>query len=172
MVGHGLLTLRQTVDAFDIGQRLAVAGINGGTALHHLRHVLELQKAKGGVDFAHLGVDTGDNHSAFVDKTKVFEMVDALFGFSVGADNGAALEGIEDFGGVKAQYRQVAMVQHTATMALYAKGVGSIVDDPEIVVISNFLNGIYIARVAITMHRHDGGGLGCNGGLNLSGVEV
>ena len=142
MVGHGLLTFRQAVDAFDIGQRLSVTGINGGAALHHLRHVLELQKAEGGVDFVHLGVDTGDNHSGFVNKTKVFKMVDALFGFSVGADNGAALKGIEDFGGVKAQHRQVAMVQHTATMALYAKGVGSIVDDLEIIVVGNFLNGI------------------------------
>ena len=105
MVGHGLLAFGQAVDAFDIGQRFAVARVNGGATPQHLRHVLELQKAKGSVDFVHLGVDTTGNDSGFVDKTKVFQMIDALFGLGVGADDRAALEGIENFGGMKAQHR-------------------------------------------------------------------
>ena len=64
------------------------------------------------------------------------------------------------------------MVQHTATMALHAKGMGGIVDHLQVVVVGNFLNSINITRVAITMYGHDGCGLRSNGSLDLGGIKV
>ena len=44
-----------------------------------------------------------------VDEAEVLQVVDALLGLGVGADDGAALEGVEHLGGVEAQHRQVAV---------------------------------------------------------------
>ena len=64
------------------------------------------------------------------------------------------------------------MVQHTAAVALHAKGMGCVVDHFEVVVVSNFLDGIDVTRVAVAVHGHDGRGLRGNGSLNICGVQV
>ena len=79
--------------------------------------VLQLQQAEGGVDLAHLAVDAGRDHRDLVDEAEVLQVVDALLGLGIGADDGAALEGVEDLGGVEAQHRQVAVPQHAAALA-------------------------------------------------------
>ena len=68
-------------------------------------HVLQLKKAKGRVDFAQFGIDSGSYDSDFINKTKVLEVVDALFRFGIGADDCTALESVKDLSGVKAKYR-------------------------------------------------------------------
>ena len=45
-------------------------------------------------------------------------MVDTQLGLGVRADDGAALKGVEDLGGMKAQHRQVAMTQYAAAVVL------------------------------------------------------
>lgn len=172
MIGHGLLAFRQAADAFDACQLLAVAGVDGSAALQDMRHVFELQEAKGSVDFAHLGVDAGGDDGDLIDKTKVLQMVDALLGLGVGADDGAALEGVEDLGGMKAEHRQVAMAQHAAVGVLHGKDVGGIINHAQVVVVGNFLDGSRVAGVAVAVHRHDGGGVRGDGGLDLGRVEV
>lgn len=160
------------MNATNAFQAFTVMGIYFGAALGDGGHVLELQHAKSGVDFAHLAVDAGGHHSGFVDKAKVFKMVDALFGFGVWADDGATFKGVKDLGGMEAENRQVAMVQHAAAMTLHTKGVGGIINDLEVVVVGDLLDSIDVTGVAIAMHRHDGRGLRGDGGLDLGGVDV
>ena len=105
MVGHGLVPFRQAGDTGNTGQLCAVLGIDLGAPLHHVGHVLQLQQAKSGVDFTHFGVDAWGDNGDLVHKAKVFQVINALFGFGIVADDGAAFKGVEDFGGVKAQYR-------------------------------------------------------------------
>ena len=88
-----------------MGQLLTVIGINFGPALHNMGHVFELQQAKSGIDFTHFGVDTGSHNSDFIDKAKVFQVVDTLLGFCIGADDGPTFKGVKYFGGVKAYNR-------------------------------------------------------------------
>lgn len=147
-------------------------GIYFGAALGDDGHVLELQHAKGGVDFAHLAVDAGGHHCGFVDEAEVLQVVDALFGFGVRADDGAAFKGVEDFCGVKTEHGEVAMVQHAAAMALHAKGVGGVVNHLEVVVVGDLLDGIDVTGVAIAVHGHDGRGLRGDGGLDLGWIDV
>ena len=64
--------------------------------------MVELQHAEGGIDFAHLAVNAWGHHGGFIDKAKVLELVDAQLGLGVGTNDGAALEGVEHLGGVKA----------------------------------------------------------------------
>jgi len=134
--------------------------------------VLELQHAKGGVDFAHLAVDAGGHHGDFIDKAEVFQVLNALLGFGVRADDGAAFKSIEDFGSMKAEHRQVTMAQHATTLVLHAKCVGGVVDYPQVVVVGNFLDGLHVARVTVAMHWHDGCGVRGDGSFNSGWVEV
>ncbi|MNR44926.1 hypothetical protein D3C85_1637260 [compost metagenome] len=73
---------------------------------------------------------------------------------------------------MKTQHGQVTMPQHTTACVLHTKGVGGIVDNLEIVVVSYLLDGLHVTGVAIAMYRHDGGGLRSNGGFDASRVEV
>lgn len=141
-------------------------------ALHYLGHMLELQQPKSSIDFAHLGVNAWRDNGGFIDKAEILKMIDALLGFCVRTDNGAAFEGIEYLGGVKTQHRQITMTQHTAATVLHAKGVGGIVNHAQIVVVGDFLNGFYIAGIAIAMHWHESSGLWGNCGFDLGGVKV
>src|SRR5690349_7524287 len=99
-------------------------------------------------------------------------MVNALFGLGIRADDGTAFKGVEHFGGVKAEYPQIPVVKHAAVMALYAEGVGSVVDNFEIVGTSNLLDTIHIAGVSIAVHRHNSSGAWGDGGFDLVRVEV
>ena len=101
-----------------------------------------------------------------------FELIDALLGFSIRADDRTALKGVKHLGGMKAEHRQVAMAQDAAARVLHAKGVGSVVNDFEVVVVGNFLNGLHITRIAIAMHGHDGRGLRGDGSLDFCRVKV
>ena len=117
-------------------------------------------------------VDAGSDHGHLVHKAKVFQVVDTLLGFGIVTNDGAAFEGVEHLGGMKTQHRQVAVVEHTAVMALHAKGVSGVVDDFQSIVVGNFLDTIHITGVAVAVHRHDGGSLRGDGGLDPVRVEV
>ena len=103
---------------------------------------LQLQQAEGGVEFAHLAVDAGRHHGHFVDEAEILQVVDALLGLGVGADDGAALEGIEYLGRMEAQHRQVAVIEHAAAVALHAKGVGGVVDHLQAIVVGDPLDAL------------------------------
>lgn len=172
VIGCFLATALHTADAGHIFQCFAVSGVDGLALGQRVADVLQLQHTKSGVDFAHLAVDARSYHGDFVHKTEVFQMVDALLGFGVGTDDGTTFKGVEHLGGMKAQHRQVAVAQHTAASVLHAKGMGSVVNHLEVVVVGNFLDGLDIARVAIAVHRHDGRGLRGDGRFDLGRVEV
>ena len=133
---------------------------------------LELQHAQGSIEFTHLAVDAGRDHGDLVDEPEVFKMVNALLGLLVGADDGTSLECVEHLGGMKAQYRQIAMSEHAPPFVFHPKGMCRIVDHSEAIVVGDSLNAIHRAGVTVAMHRHDGGGLRSDGGLYFVGVQV
>ena len=134
--------------------------------------MFQLQQTQCRIELTHLAVDTGRHDGDLVDKTEVLEMIDALFRLGVRADDGPAFEGVEYLGGMKTQHRKVAMLQDTAAMALHPESVCSIVDDPQVVVVRNLLDGIHVTGVTITMHRHDGCGLRCDRCLDSGRVKI
>lgn len=172
MVALSARGLRQATDAFDVFEPLAVVVVNLCASLHNFVHVFQLQHAKGGVDFAHFAVDSWGHHGGFVNKPKVFQVVYTLFSFGIRTDDGSAFKGVEDLGGMKADTRKVTMAQHTAALVFHAKHMACVVNDAQVVVVGNFLNGGDVARVAIAVHRHDSGGLRGDSGLDLGGVQV
>ena len=105
------------------------------------------------------------NHGDFVHEAEVLQVINALLGFGIGAHDGAAFEGVEHLGGMKAQDRQIAVAQDAAGFIAHTEGVGCVVDDSQVVVVCDFLNGIDIAGVAVAVHRHDGRGLRSDGPL-------
>ena len=53
---------------------------------------------------------------------------------------------LEHLGGMKAQDRQIAVAQDAAGFPIaHTEGVGCVVDDSQVVVVCDFLNGIDIA---------------------------
>lgn len=90
--------------ATHIGQFLPVHGRDLSSPCQSLSDMLELQKAKGCIEFAHLAIDPGRGDRDFIGKTKVFQIIDALLCLGVWTDDGAAFKGIEDFRGVKTEH--------------------------------------------------------------------
>lgn len=153
-------------------QQLPITAVDLAPPSQRRVNVLELQHAQSGVEFAHFSVDPRCHHCRFVHEAEILQMIDMLLDLGIRADDSAAFKGSEYLSGVKAQYRQVAMLQHAAAMALYAEGMGGIVNDLEVIVIGDNLDGLYIAGVAVAMHRQNGRGLRGDGGLDFGGIEI
>src|SRR5690606_4360583 len=100
------------------------------------------------------------------------QVSDAPIGLFVRADDRAPLEGIEDLGGVEAEYAQIAMAQHRAAFVLDSESMRRIVDDLEVVGVGNTLDRCGVAGIAVTMYRHDGRSLRGDRGLDLFRVEI
>ena len=64
------------------------------------------------------------------------------------------------------------MREHAAAVAVHAEGMGGVIDDLEVVVVGNALDGLDVAGVAVAMHRQDGGGARRDRGLDLLRVQV
>ena len=115
-----------------------------------------MQQSHGRLHFIHFGVNTRRHHDGFIGKTKVFKIIDALFGFGVVANNGAPFEGIKYLGGVEAQYGQIAIIENAGVILFDAETVGRIVNHLQPIGIGNLLDAFHIARNTVAVDRHDG----------------
>ncbi len=172
MVCGFLVYFGEATYSFNSLQLLSIKSIDFCTALHDIRHVLKLQQTKSSINFAHLCIYPRSNNCDLIDKSKIFQMIYALFCFSIWTNNCSAFKCIEDFCRMETEYRQVTVIKHATTMALNPKGVRCIIYDAQVVVVCNFLDRLNIARISIAMHGHDGGGLGRNGSFDLGWVQV
>ncbi|MNG20318.1 hypothetical protein D3C84_1045620 [compost metagenome] len=64
------------------------------------------------------------------------------------------------------------MTEDAATGVLNTEGVSGIVNYPQVIVVGNFLNGLYVTWVAVAVHRHDSGGLRCDCRFDFGWVEI
>ena len=158
--------------ARDAGEAVLVALVDALPHRQRLVDVLELEQAEGGLDFVHLAVDARRDDGDLVGEAEVLQVVDALLDLGVGADDRTAFEGVEDLGGVEAEYRQIAVTQHGHAVALHAEGMGGVVDDLEPVGVGDALDAVGVARDAVAMDRQDGGGGRGDRFLDAVGVEV
>ncbi|MCY1446613.1 hypothetical protein D9M71_631960 [compost metagenome] len=92
--------------------------------------MFELQQTESGVHFTHLAVNTGGNNGDLIDKTEVFQVVDALLSLGIRANYCTTFEGIKHLSGMKTQHTKVAVTQDAAACIFYAKGMSSIVNHP------------------------------------------
>src|SRR5450830_1066509 len=160
------------LDAWALVQQFTVALIDDAPALDGLVDILQLQEPERGIELAHLAVDAGGHHGGFVGEAKVLQVVDAVLGLGIGADDGPTFKGIENLGGMKAEDGQVAVVEHTAGSGFHAERMGGVVNHLEVVVIGNFLDAVYIAGVPVAVHWQNGRGLGGDGGFDLARVQI
>lgn len=155
------------------------AAQGGAVLLRHLAaggdgeiHIFEAQQAVGGAYFIHLTVDAGGHHLGFAGKTEVLEVVDALLGGGIVADEGTAFHGVVGLGGVEGEGADIAGFEDALSLHPHAEGMSGIVDDFEAVFIGDGLDAHSIAGGAVNMHGHDGGGLRGDGGFYLVRVKV
>lgn len=73
---------------------------------------------------------------------------------------------------MEAQYGQVTVCQDAFLFLLYAKCVGRIVNHAQSIIVSNLLYRFDIARMAVAVDRHDGGGLRSDRRFDLGWVEI
>lgn len=57
-------------------------------------------------------------------------------------------------------------------MALHPEGVGGVVDDTQVVVVGNLLNGLDVTGMTVDVNGENGCRLGRDGCLDLGRVEV
>src|SRR5690554_7946108 len=86
-------------------------------------------------------------------------------------NDGSAFEGVEYFGGMEAENAEVAKVEYRLSVNFYAKCVGGIVNELEVVGVCDLLKGFELTWVAINVYRHDCGGVKGYGGFYFLGGE-
>ena len=134
--------------------------------------VLKLRKSDCGLEFIHLAVDAGSDYRDFVDKSEVFQVIDAFLGFLVRTDDCPSFECREHLGSVKAEDGKVSMPQNAAPFILDRKGMGRVIDHLETVVIGDGLNSTGVTGPTIDMDRENGSRLRRDCRLNLGRVEI
>ncbi|BAK88810.1 hypothetical protein NCGM2_1951 [Pseudomonas aeruginosa NCGM2.S1] len=172
VVGEGLGTRPEALDARDAGQQAPIALGDLPALLQGLVDVLELQQPEGSADLVELAVDAGHDHRDLVDEAEILKVVEALPGVFVRADDRTALEGVEHLGGMEAEDAQVAVAQYAAAGVAHGEGMRGIVDDLQVVDIGDPLDRLDIAGVAVAMHRQDRGGLRGDRRLDPRRVEI
>lgn len=160
------------LDTGNITQSLAVTDGNLVAGLDGLVDLTEVEESVGGAYLVHLGVDAGSNDLGLSGKAEVLEVIDASFGLLVMHHHGTTFDSVVDFGGMETQSGHVTSVEQGNSVLFHSKGVGGIVDDAETVFVGDVLDGLGVARLAIDMYGHDGGGTWGDGCFNLIGVKT
>src|SRR5690554_4078087 len=128
-VGIGVFGVRkvvQTVNSFNACKFIAVSLGNLFALFSCLVDVLELKQSECSLQFVHFGVDAWCNNGGLSPETKIFKVIDVSLHLFVVTNDGSSLEGVEDFGGMKAEYAEVAKVEYRLSVDFYAKCVGGI----------------------------------------------
>ena len=159
-------------DALDGTQRLAVADSNLAARADGLVDLLQVEQAIGRTDLVHLAVDAGGNNFGLTLEAEVLEVVDALLHLGIAHDERSALDGVEHLGCMETQRGHVALLEDALAVNLDAKGVGSVVDDAQAVLVGDVLDFAGAARLAIDVHRHDGRGARRDGGFDAVRVDA
>ena len=71
--------------------------------LDQIIHLLQGSEPHGCGHLGHLAVGADIGDIVVTGKAEILQVIDALLGFFIGANDGTALEGIENLGGVKTQ---------------------------------------------------------------------
>ena len=159
-------------DALDGAQGLAVTYGDLMARLDSGIDLTQVEQAEGSTHLVHLAVDAGCDDLGLAGEAEVLEVIDAFFGLLVVNDQGTALGGTKDLGGMETERGHVALAEDALAVDLDAESVGGIVDDAQAVLVGNVLNLTGAAGLAIDVDGHDGGGARRDGGLDAVGVDA
>ena len=90
-------------------------------------------------------------------------MVEQRIQFLVLETDATTFDGVEYLGRMEAEHGCIAESRRAIAASVFvhaldAEGMGSIIDDLKPVTVSDLLDSINIAKIAVNMHRHDGAG--------------
>ena len=145
-------------DAGDVPKALAVGNGHLVSCLDGLVHMLKVYQSYRRAHLVHLSVDAGGNDCGLAGKAEVLQVVYPLLGPSIVHYKCSALYRIVYLCRVETERGHVALVQDALPVHLHSEGVRSVVDDPEAVLVRDVLDPPGVARLAVAVHRHDGGG--------------
>jgi hypothetical protein len=134
--------------------------------------MIELNQTQCSTKLAHLTVNTGSDDRDLIVKSKVLQVVDTTFEPLILGKDRSSLESGKDLSGMEAGDSQVTMPEYAATFIINSKGMRSIINDFQVVNVSDTLYRFHIARAAIAMHSQYGGRPRSNCGLDTIGVDV
>ena len=172
VVGRAVPGEVQAANAGNALQSLPVGRVDRLPPRQHRADVPKLDEAERRIQLAHLPVQARFDHRRFVFEAEVLELVDPVLHRLIGADDGAALEGVEHLGGVEAQDRQVAVVQHALPAMAHAEGVGGVVDHLKPMSGGDARDRLDVAGLAVAMDRQDRAGARGDRGFDPGGIEV
>ena len=134
--------------------------------------LLEVKKTINRAYFVKFAVDSGSDNFGFTFETEVFEVVDSFFSSFIVHDECSPFDGVEYFGGVETERREISPVQYGFAIDFNTKGMCSIIYDFEPIFISNVLNSLVVARLSIAVDRQDSRGLWSDGSFDFIRVDV
>ena len=141
------------------------------TLLDSFINLFQVEQSISRSHFIHFAIDAWSDHRGLARKTEVFQIINAFLSLLIMHHHSASFQRIVDFGGMETERRQIALIQHRLTIHLHSKGMRGVIDDFQVVLVGNSLDTFHITGLPITMHRHDGCGMGCDGCFNLIRVN-
>ena len=67
----------------------------------------------------------------------------------------ASLQGVIHFCGMETERCHITLIQYRLPIYFHTKGMSSIIDDFQIILIGNILNTFHVTRFAVAVHRHN-----------------
>ena len=146
-----------------------------GVSISSIDCILQLEEAvvgKDGVEFRHAGVEPCKS-TVVLAVVSVFSS--GLYGLSeggvIGCDEAAFASGCE-FCGAQAKALCVTLSADRGAAIGAAKSVGGVEDQPEVVLLSDGLQGLTVGRVSIVVNGNDGRRFWCKRVFNLLMEDV
>lgn len=115
----------------------------------------------------HLAVDARTYDLCLAGKAEVLQIVDAFLRLLVVHYQGSALNGVVHLCGMEAKSRHIASIQDALAVHLHTERMSSVVYHLKTILVSDVLNSLCVARLAVDMHRHDSRSLRRDGSLYL-----
>ncbi|MNN12818.1 hypothetical protein D3C81_1258260 [compost metagenome] len=173
MIGDCLAPPLDTANTRNPLKPFAITLVDQPPLPERIIQALQLQEAKGCVNFAELTVCTGQFYGASVGRqAKVLQLVDAPLGRLVATDDSAALEGAEHLGSVETQGHEVAVAQQAAVCILNTESMCRVIDHLQAMALGNRAYCLDITGMAVAVYRQDGCGLVGDGRFDACRVKV
>ncbi len=155
-----------------ITELLFVAAGDFLSLLQNQRHLVEDAQAHCGGKFVEFGVDTDAVDDVGVDNAEVAEQANPFRQGVIIGNDGAALDGVEQLGSVKAERADVAPVEYRLVLVADAERVGAVVDHLQAMPLCNLRDSLNVARIAEDMGGHDRLGVGLYPRFDRLGIQV
>lgn len=160
------------VVSFEVPEQMPIVLPLLFTGQQNLFDMLEVGQPHGGVKLRVFSVDADALKAGGASVPKIPKQGHLAQQFRRLRKHGAALYGVEQFGGMEAGDADVAKSKNGFPVVARPETMSSIVNHFQLVPVSDGLNGLNVTRVTIDMGSQDRGGLRADSRFDFVGIDV